>query len=434
MFRKIIQLIRPMGLMTFWVLADAVLAGAQAPAVQRHPVVNPEPLAGGVAEGGFSGLYHIPGDPAGVFYTICDRGPNGEMEINGIKGRTFLNPVFAPTIYKIELSEGAASITERIPIKMPEGEINPISNCATITGLPNFVQGGEIPYNGDGSVEVGVDPNGLDTEGLVFNPLDGTIWVSDEYGPSLVHLTNGGHIIERLVPEGMAARLGMSYAVDAIPASYGRRQPNRGFEGLAITPDGRYLYTSAQSPLERPDAKTAKKSRVIRILKIDLVTLRPAGEYVYLLDDAKPFDIKQKKILISDLYAIDGDRLLVVERDGKAGGESKIKRLYLADFSGARNIVEFAYSEVAAGTSLESLDEAGLQTQGFTPARKTLVLDMLAQGYPHGKLEGVCMIGKQTIAVINDNDFAFDYKKGGMILTGTPSEIFVYRLPAEIGS
>jgi hypothetical protein len=41
--------------------------------------------------------------------------------------------------------------------------------------------------------------HGLDSEGLVAMP-DGTFWVSDEYGPSVVHFDAKGKELERLSP------------------------------------------------------------------------------------------------------------------------------------------------------------------------------------------------------------------------------------------
>ncbi|UUZ90544.1 copper amine oxidase N-terminal domain-containing protein [Paenibacillus sp. P25] len=50
------------------------------PAVKaKAELKNPAPLGKGINEGGFSGLTHLPGDPDDIFYTLGDRGPNGQV-------------------------------------------------------------------------------------------------------------------------------------------------------------------------------------------------------------------------------------------------------------------------------------------------------------------------------------------------------------------
>lgn len=73
-----------------------------------------------------------------------------------------------------------------------------------ITGLPNPGYGstGETPYtlgasaisiDPDDDGVIGYDESGLDPEGLVAMA-DGTFWVSDEYGPHIVHFAADGSI------------------------------------------------------------------------------------------------------------------------------------------------------------------------------------------------------------------------------------------------
>lgn len=57
---------------------------------------------------------------------------------------------------------------------------------------------GETPVDLNGTVLAPSD-HGLDSEGLVAMP-DGTFWVSDEYGPFIVHFDANGKELERLSP------------------------------------------------------------------------------------------------------------------------------------------------------------------------------------------------------------------------------------------
>ena len=84
-------------------------------------------------------------------------------------------------------------------------------------------------------------PNGYDSEGLVALA-DGTFWVSDEYGPFITHFDRDGRQIGRLSPfDG------------TLPAELANRVPNKGMEGLTITPDGTTLVGMMQSALQQPD-------------------------------------------------------------------------------------------------------------------------------------------------------------------------------------
>jgi hypothetical protein len=68
-----------------------------------------------------------------------------------------------------------------------------------------------------------------------------------------MHVTAEGRVVTRLVPvgrESVAADSGASI-VGAFPETVGVNfRPNRGFEGIAISLDGRTLYTALQSPME----------------------------------------------------------------------------------------------------------------------------------------------------------------------------------------
>ena len=71
-----------------------------------------------------------------------------------------------------------------------------------ITGLPAFDGSGEAAYSPDGKQAYGIDPNGVDTESLALDRRDGSLWLGEEYGPSILHVAADGTILMRLVPGG----------------------------------------------------------------------------------------------------------------------------------------------------------------------------------------------------------------------------------------
>ncbi|WP_409345645.1 esterase-like activity of phytase family protein [Paenibacillus sp. MBLB4367] len=390
---------------------------------------NPGSLGKGISEGGFSGLTRIPGDPANVFYTLADRGPNGQ--VGKEKLRTFPIDDFNPRIYKIKAEGDSLEVLETIKLQLPDGKTDAVTKSKYITGLSNTEGADEIPYDELGQKKLSYDPDGLDLEGIAYNPNDDTFWLSDEYRPSLVQVKRDGTVLNRFVPFGAKALLkdAQMNVVELFPAFYNQRVSNRGFEGVTITPDGKYLYVSIQSPLALPDQKTSDNSRNLRILKMDLAKKELVGEYVYYAENAASYEgIKQKDQVISDLYALSANVLLVDERDKMAGKEAQVKRIYKSDFSKATNLLGTDYS-----ANLEAMPQDMLRQAGIVPVTKELIVDFVKLGYPYEKIEGITAIDKRTIAIVNDNDFAVSYdEQGKLSLTGTPTQLHVVELQEDL--
>ena len=147
-----------------------------------------------VVEGGWSAFAPIDDR---TFWTVSDRGPNGQPAVNGTARRTFLAPGFTPTIYKVAIAgNGSLSVLQRIPLHLKAGAVDP-ARAATggpaneITGLPQIstVEQGvaaglpadagtfrqaaardEVPYAADGVTLLGTDPYGIDSESIAVDP------------------------------------------------------------------------------------------------------------------------------------------------------------------------------------------------------------------------------------------------------------------------
>jgi hypothetical protein len=361
-----------------------------------------------------SGAFHAAGDPADVIYTLSDRGPNidcGDAEaIAGVSaaricqgektGKVFPAPSFAPSIYRVEIgAHGSFAVAEVIPLKASDGQ--------AITGLPNplTVTNTEPAFDAAGK-KIALDPSGLDTEALV-RLSDGRFWLTEEYGPSLIHVAADGTVLERLVPAGVERDLaGARYPVaGTLPAVLMRRALNRGIESLALSPDEKFLYFIVQSPLANPDADAYKKSRQARLFKFDLARRTAVAEYVYLLDlpqsFAKDKSEKQNDVRLSEMVALGPDDLVVLERISKT---TKLHRLSLA---GATNILGTAWDDPATAPSLEQLKADDLAAQGISPVGKTLWFDGSALDLP-SKIEGVALADDSTLWLINDDDFGIE--------------------------
>ncbi len=179
-----------------------------------------------------SDLWRGPDDAPNTFWTVTDRGPNGQIRVDGANRRTFPVPEFTPLILQAQITGDRVDIVQVLPIVGQSGK--------PVTGLPNLLPRDERPYDFTAMGELPPNPNGLDTEALVRTRA-GDFWLVDEYGPSLVHVDADGKVIRRIVPEGVNYT-GTDYPVSStLPAIYGKRKGNRGFEAAALSADERTL-------------------------------------------------------------------------------------------------------------------------------------------------------------------------------------------------
>ena len=336
-----------------------------------------------------SDLWHRPGDPVDEFWMITDRGPNGQIKVDGVNRRTFPVPDFDPVILHARVSGTTITILQAVPILTPDGQ--------PVTGLSNLASHDETPYDYTAQMQLNFNPNGIDSEGLV-RAADGTFWVAEEYSPSILKIGADGRVIKRFVPEGLDTT-GTAYPTSAtLPAILAKRKINRGFEGLGMTPDGRTLYVIVQSPLSNPDKNTGEASRQTRILALDTTTEQVVGEYVYRFDPVNTLDPQtttQDDMKSSALVVVDPHTLLVEERT------DRVARLFLVDLTDATSILGGQYDDPATTPSLEALTD----TSNIPVLPKTLRVDLAALSGVPGKIEGVALVNCTTLAIANDNDF-----------------------------
>ncbi|MFD0417664.1 esterase-like activity of phytase family protein [Streptomyces sp. NPDC127108] len=373
----------------------------------------------GVDLGGIgSDIY--PAGRKGEFWTVTDRGPNGQIKVDGKKRRTFPVPGFNPAIVKVRVSGRSVKVIDALPITTRSGK--------PVTGLPNQEGRDEAPYTYNARKPLSYDPNGLDTEGIV-RAKDGSFWLVDEYGPSLVHVSARGKVIKRYVPKGLKLR-GTGYPVsESLPAVLLHRKVNRGFEGLALLPNGE-LVLAVQSPLSLPDGEAGDGSRTARLLRFSPRKQAVTAEYAYRFDPVgvvDPGEDDTSELKISSVVAVGRDRLLVEERTDKAARLQVVRLDRRADILGGR------WDDVATRPSLEQLEDPA--ASGVPVLRKRLVVDLgTVDGVP-GKIEGVARVDNRTLALINDNDFgmtdgpeAFD-KDGRLVGSGIETSVTYVRLP-----
>ncbi|MFF7976277.1 esterase-like activity of phytase family protein [Streptomyces sp. NPDC007905] len=373
----------------------------------------------GVHLGGIgSDIY--PAGRRGEYWTVTDRGPNGQIKVDGKKRRTFPVPGFDPAIVKIRVCGDTAEVIDAIPLTTSSGK--------AVTGLPNQKSRDEAPYTYDAMTALSYNPSGLDTEGIV-RARDKSFWLVDEYGPSLVHVSAHGKVLTRYVPKGLGLT-GADYpVVEALPSILLHRKVNRGFEGLAQLPGGD-LVMALQSPLSLPDTEAGEASRTTRLLRFSPRKKAVTAEYAYRFDPVgvvDPGEDDTSELKISSVVAVGGDRLLVEERTDKAA------RLQLVRLGHQADILGGPWDDDTTSPSLEQLDDPA--AEGVPVPAKRLVVDLgKVSGVP-GKVEGVARVDDDTLALVNDNDFgmtdgagAFD-ARGRLIDSGIKTTVTYVRLP-----
>ncbi|WP_405064222.1 esterase-like activity of phytase family protein [Kribbella sp. NBC_01505] len=389
--------------------------GAFSNSLIRHSVGNDRQIdLGGIG----SDIY--PTDRPGEFWTVTDRGPNGQIKVDGSNRRTFPVPGFDPAIVKVRADGSKLRVLSAIPITTRHGD--------PVTGLSNQESRDELPYTYDASTRLTVNPNGLDTEGLV-RAHDGTFWLVDEYSPSLVHVSARGRVLARYVPKGLKLT-GADYPViESLPAIFLTRKINRGFEGLAQLPGGD-LVLALQSPLLNPSKKIGEASRTTRLVRFSPHRGKVTAEYVYRFDPVgvvDPGEDDTTELKISSVIAVGRETLLVQERTDNA---ARLHRVVLRDCD---NILGTAWDDTATTPSLEALADPAAAGVPVLPKKLFLDLNIVA-GAPK-KIEGVALTSKHTLVVINDNDFgmtdgpaAFD-AAGNLIDSNIETKLVTIRLP-----
>jgi phytase-like protein len=428
---------------SFWPLIVALLVGGlAAPETARSEekteavkaaYILPDLRLGDFQRGGVSGsilndrkillgsigsdLWHGPKDLPGEFWMITDRGPNGQVKVNGENRRTFPVPEFNPAILKVKVENGVISILQTIPILTRAGK--------PVTGLPNTEGRDETPYDYSAQKTLSFNANGLDTEGLV-RTAPGDFWVAEEYGPSLLKIDRNGKVVKRYVPRGVRLEGADYEVVQALPEIFAKRKINRGFEGIAMSGDEKTIYLALQSPLWNPDKKTGDPSRQTRILAFDVAGEKVVAEYVYRLEASKEFDPAHSapdEMKISAVSWVAPAILLVLERT------DWIAKVYKVHLGTAINILGSRWDDPAASPSLEALNDSGRE-----PLAKALIADLgKLTGVPE-KIEGLAVLDVTTIAVSNDNDFDMGEfnSRGDNVGAGVKNHIVFVTLPEPL--
>jgi hypothetical protein len=414
-------------------LADVARADdAREPCCVAAFAIEAMPLAMGAGEhatlplGGISDLSFRPATAtAGArLWAITDRGPNVEVQTSSGPRRSLLAPGFSPCLIELAARpvwKTCAAVPAATERSAPAGlGIEAVLPLSTRSGRPASGRptgtGREPQIVDRASHEpLAPDPDGIDSEAIVALA-DGSFWIAEEYGPSLVHVAADGRMLTRLVPAGSVAA-GADTAVEPVlPAAYARRRDNRGFEALAVLDGERQLAVLLQSPLEADD-RPGRRAGNVPLLLVDATTRRPVAEHLYRAGDptrprwathgSAPDDVKCCAMTPAGPGA-----LLVIEQ-----GDDGTARLYAADLAGATDTLPRRGAGGSRRGDPPVVEHVvDLKAAAVMPVAKRLVADLgpllprfradarLGADAPL-KLEGLALLDERHVALVNDDDF-----------------------------
>ncbi|MDQ3186509.1 MAG: esterase-like activity of phytase family protein [Pseudomonadota bacterium] len=209
---------------------------------------------------------------------------------------------------------------------------------------------GANAFNGMAPSPSNVLGNAFDSEGFVVNPLNGRFLVSDEYGPSLHEFDREGQFFRsfatpaNIVPRDAANVSNYANDTDNVAG----KRTNRGFEGLATSPDGQYTYAMLQSAMLDEGGGSGVYDRIV---KFDNTSGAAVAQYAYEMEGSS------QGRGISALLAINDHEFMVLERNNRGLGldtefTPENKKVFVIDIAGATDVTAIDLDSGAAFTAV----------------------------------------------------------------------------------
>jgi hypothetical protein len=144
---------------------------------------------------------------------------------------------------------------------------------------------------------------------------DGTLWFGEEFGPFLLHTDRTGKVLEAPIPTpGVRSPDYPGIAPDRVNLAR-----SNGFEGMALSGDGRKLYPTLEGPLTSDPDKTRRW-----VYEFDLRSERYTGRRFQ-------YRVADPSYLVSDFTSLGGDRYVVLERDNFENTDARHKKAFAID-------------------------------------------------------------------------------------------------------
>jgi hypothetical protein len=368
-------------------LEGRALLPADATAPAPFPgIINTDPApAPGATQpvGGFSALLDAPG--RGTYYAMPDNGFGSKTN-----SRSFLLRVYKVRA-DFETARGGSGevrirswITLRDPRrKVPFGIVTEGTRERLLTGGDFDIESFRVDRRGD-------------------------LWFGDEFGPFLLHTDASGKVLEAPIP--LPDVKSPQYPPDfpaPIPGP-ANLLPSNGFEGMAISPDGRTLYPTLEGAVTGDDPATR------RMYEFDLKSRR-------YMRTRRTYRVADPTFLVSDLTALDRHRLVALERDNFQGTAARHKQGFVVDLR--RTVPDGSLAKRPVVDLLNLRDRAGISL----PARPGDIGLGDPFAMPYQTIEAVLPLGGDRLAIVNDTNFGSMGRNPGL---PDYSDLIVVRAPA----
>jgi hypothetical protein len=249
-----------------------------------------------------------------------------------------------------------------------------------------------------------------------FQPIGDKLWIAEEFGPYLIRTDMNGKVeaVFETQIDGKPARSPDHFAVTSpatptTPVAFNIRR-SKGYEGMAASPDGRFLYPLLEGPAwdsEKKDwEKTADGKEYLRILEFDVQAQKWTGRHW-------KYVLEQNGLAIGDFNMIDGTTGLIIERDNGEGTADKAcpageKRTdCFNDLAKFKRVYKIELSDANATGPVRKIGFIDLMkiADPDQKARKALNDGVLT--FPFFTIENVDIVDADHIIVGNDNNLPF---------------------------
>ncbi|AWU93259.1 esterase-like activity of phytase family protein [Azospirillum ramasamyi] len=333
---------------------------------------------------GHSGIKRM---PDGSFWLLTDNGFGAKA--NSPDSMLYLNR------YKVDFAGGAMERLETIFLHDPDKKVP----------FRIVHEGTETRY---------LTGSDFDTESLQI--IGDALWIGDEFGPFLIKADLKGRVLAVFDTkvDGKVVRSPDNPAVTT-PASPGgavafQVRRSKGFEGMAASKDGRFLYALLEGPLWNADAKsfetTAEGKEALRILEFDVAKEAWTGR-------SWQYALEQAGNAIGDFNMIDGTTGLIIERDNgegtadKACAQGQPTTGCFSSVAAFKRVYKVELTDANAGGPVRKIGYIDLMriADPDKKARKPLNGGVLT--FPFFTIENVDVVDDRHIVVGNDNNLPF---------------------------
>jgi hypothetical protein len=232
-----------------------------------------------------------------------------------------------------------------------------------------------------------------DPESLVTMP-DESFWIGDEFGPWLLHFSIDGELLAPPVelPDNVRSA---DHPLVITHADIPRLPHSRGLEAMDLAGDNKTLVSILEG------AVAADAPRNLRVQRYDTA----AGKW---LTPTLIYELDADTTSVTDMSLIEGNRFVVIERDGLQGDAARAKRVYSIDLD---------------------------RSVPGKPMQKKLVIDLLSIGnarglvvttppgapfrFPYLTTESIQVLDRTHVVMVNDNNYPATGGRGATVKDAT---------------